>query len=330
MTPRKARERKEELERAAAAFLAGAVSPETPDRLRDYGLQRVLAKARASETGKAPASARRVYRNPAMLRHVLAVILVMLLVMIISTSGAYAFSLNAQPGSTLYGAKILFERTRVTLHPSRSGDIRLEMTFSERRMEELREMAASGNRLGAERWLREYRRNIEGAGVLFESVPAQEVVELSSQFQEMLARQAQMMLGLRAGQPDGLSGTITDAYHVCDQERERMRRRCGQQGDEGSGQEPGGPEGQGRGDCTYMEGLTVAEDMSLSEDIEPVDDAQVSPEGTGSSPSGATTETPAVSSADPYQLTGTGNGQSAQMAGDKGYRDDMPRGGHVP
>jgi hypothetical protein len=234
--------RNDELEAAAAAFLAGAESPRVSHRMREYGLQRVHAKAKAAEPGKTPA-ARRAYRNPALLRHALIVAIVVLLAMVMSTSGAYALSLDAQPDSPLYGTKIFFERARVTLTTSSAADMRLEMGFSERRMEELRNMVASGNREGAERWLHEYSRNVEGAGTVFETVADREAQHLSTQFQEKLEQQAQVMREMREGQPAALSEPIDSAYEICQREQGRMRQRCGQQ-DQG-GQESGGQHGQG-------------------------------------------------------------------------------------
>ncbi len=260
------------MEAVAVSFLAETASPLASDRLRDYGLQRILTRAQAAETQKEPAAAHRAYRNPALLRHVVVVAVVALLVMLVSTSGVYAFSLDAQPGSTLYGTKIFFERARVTLNTSSSGDIRLEMGFSERRMEELQDMIASGKQQGAERWLREYSRNIEGAGILFETVSVQEAEELAAQYQETLDRQAHMMQGMRQGLPSGLSEPVEGAYQVCDQERSRMRQRCGQQGPGGSEEEPGGQGQQGEGNCPRTEDSTLQEGTSSTTGYESSND----------------------------------------------------------
>lgn len=247
------KKRNQDLEAAGAAFLATVESPHAPDRLREYGLRRVLARAEGEAgAGRAP-TVRRAYRNPAVLRHALIVALVVVLILLVSTSGVYAFSLGAQPDSPLYGAKIFFERARVALNTSGAGDIRLEMGFSQRRMKELGEMYAANNREGAERWLREYSRNIEGAGILFETVENGEAEQLSLRFQEMLEAHARMMEGMLEGDPTALSQPIESAYHVCDMERERMRRRCGRPDADGGG-EPGGQEHPGQGGCPGVEG----------------------------------------------------------------------------
>ncbi len=248
MTEDMGRKRRRELETTAAAFLARVAAPRPSARLTEYGMQRVWARVEAHEEGRAPVTARRASRNPALPRHVVVALLVVLMLLLVSASGAYAFSYDAQPDSPLYGTKILFERARITFTPSRAEDARLEMGYSERRMGELRKMVASGNQGGAERWLREYRRNVEGAGLLFETMSPEEAARLSALFQEMLERHEHMMQGMRQGQPSGLSRSIEGAYQVCDQERMRMRQRCGQEtpGEPGGepGGQPGGPHGR--------------------------------------------------------------------------------------
>ncbi|MEW6552659.1 MAG: DUF5667 domain-containing protein [Actinomycetota bacterium] len=320
-----------ELEAFAAAFMAGTASPDAPDRLREYGLQRVLARASAAEAHKAPSSARRAYRSPAMLRHALIAAMAVLLVMVLSTSGVYAFSLDAQPGSTLYGAKIFFERARVTLNTSSAGDIRLEMGFSERRIRELQEMAASGDHGGAERWLREYGRNIEGAGVLFEGMTDQEVEQLAAEFQAVLDRQAQIIQGMRQGLQPGLSGPVDSAYRMCDQERARMRRRCGQQETGEPEQAPGGQGqqgqgGHGEGGCPGTGDTSTPGETSSSTEITPLEygegsvEAGPSNDTTGETHGGPTDESTGPSTDAPQSQgpSGDAGGQAARGEGSQG------------
>ena|GEM_PF-2023676 len=328
--------KKEDLEAVAAAFMAKAASPAASDHLHDYGLQRVLAKARAAETHEEPAAMRRAYRNPALLRHALIVAMVALLVMLLSTTGVYAFSLDAQPGSTLYGTKIFFERARVTLNTSNGGDISLEMGFSERRMEELQNMLATGSPQEAKRWLREYRRNIEGAGILFEGITVQEAERLAAPFQEMLDRQAQTMQGMRRGLQSGLSEPVEGAYQVCDQERARMRQRCGQQGNEGPEQEPGGQGQQGQGNCPRTEDTSTQEETTSSTGINLLVDSSGA-EGTGlpsgtpsSAPGETTTDETASPPADTSQPKSPPGDESGQDMGATGYQSEGPHKGFMP
>jgi hypothetical protein len=317
------RDRKEALEAGAVAFLSKVETPGASSRLTDYGPERVWARAEKQREAKAPAAARRAYRNPALLRRALVISLVVLMVMLVSSTGAYAFSYNAQPDSVLYGTKIFFERARITLTPSSAEDIRLEMSYSERRMEELQKMVASGSQWGADRWLREYRRNIEGAGVLFETISPLESEELSTQFQEMLDRQAHMMQGMGQGQPSGLTEPIDHAYQVCDQERMRMRERCGQENRGNPEQEPGGQQQNGNRPASH-ESSTVQEGPSTPVETQTSYDAPAA-ESPYSAPSGDTSPAP-----DDTQENGSAMAEEGARQQDAGYQGGGMHRGCVP
>jgi len=320
------RERKEALEAAAVAFLSQVETPGASSRLEDYGMERVWTRAERQRETRAPAAARRVYRNPALLRHVIVIVLVIVMVMLVSTTGAYALSYNAQPDSMLYGTKIFFERARITLTPSSTEDIRLEMSYAERRMEELEKMVAAGNERGANRWLREYQRNIEGAGILFEAIPAQETEELSVQFQEMLDRQADMMQGMGHGQPSGLSEPIENAYHVCDQERVRMHQRCGQQNRGNSDQEPGGQ--QQNGNCPAPDEATVQEETAAPGEAGAVNESPAA-ENQYTEPA-AEAPTGTSPAPDAAQENGSPMPEEGVRQQDLGYQEGGMRKGFVP
>ena len=249
---KEARKNREGLEAGAAAFLGEAVSPSPSNRLREYGLQRVFARADALAGEGARHAARHDYRNPALLRRVAVVIVALLLFMTASTAGAYALSNDAQPGSVLYGTKIFFERARIAFTTSAIGDARLEMDFSDRRMQELQHMVASGDEKGAERWLREYLRNLEGAGALLETTTGEGADELRQRYGDMLDNHAHTMEGMRHGQPSGLEQSIESAYGACENERMRMHRGHGQDGAASSPQAP--QDGEQQESYTPMEG----------------------------------------------------------------------------
>lgn len=240
--------RYEEQEAATIAFLKEVVTPSPSSGLTHYGLQRVLARAESGEGyGTAKAGRRSIYRTPAPAYRVVLVMLLIPLVILLFTTGAYALSYDAQPGSSLYGTKIFFERARVTMATSTVHDIQLEMAFSDRRMDELENMASSGNYRGSARWLREYLRNIEDASSLLNQAPADEAEALSLQLLQTLDRQATEMEGMRHVWPSELAGQIDEAYSVCCQERERTRQRCSDGGcmqTPSSTQEEPGDEGQ--------------------------------------------------------------------------------------
>jgi hypothetical protein len=242
-----------ELENRAIAFLSRVESPEPPQRLAIYGLQRVLARAEAGEG--ASLAKRNVYRTPSFIYRLVLVLIMILLLLALSGAGAYAFSYNSQPGSTLYGTKIFFERARLALTLSAAGDLRLEITYCDRRMEELQQLAASGRYQGAERWLQEYRRNILEAASLVGQLPPQEAEALSQQFLQALERQSGRIEELRRAPSLELVPQVEEAYRICTGEMERERQRHGANGgmihqdmeDESpeKGGDPGGQEKQG-------------------------------------------------------------------------------------
>lgn len=317
------RDRKKALEAGAAAFLSQVETPAASSRLTDYGLQRVWARAEKQREVKAPAATRRAYRSPALLRHVIVIVLAVVMVMLVSTTGAYAFSYNAQPDSMLYGTKIFFERARITLTPSSTEDIRLEMSFSERRIEELEHMVAAGNQAGADRWLREYRRNIEGAGILFESMSPQESEELSAQFQEMLDHQALAIQGMGQGQPTHLSEPIENAYHICDEERMRMRQRCGQQERGNPDQEPGGQ--QQNGNRPSSDESSMQEEPDTPVETQTTYESREAPALPCSEPSGDTTPAP-----DEMQQNGSPAAEESAGKQELEYQGGGMRRGYVP
>ncbi|MBC7231064.1 MAG: hypothetical protein H5T74_11830 [Actinobacteria bacterium] len=246
----RARERKE-LETRGGAFLASIEGPSAPRRLREYGAQRIWSQAQSLKESGAGAEVRRLVRNPALLRHALVACIILLLVLTLSTTGAYALSSGAQPDSALYGLKIFFERARLALTFSGLEEARVEMEYSLRRMEEIENLASRGTGKGADRWLAEYARNLEGAGSYLESVFNEEASALSLGFQEMLDAQAKRLESLRDLEPSQLVESLDAAYHACNRQRERMRRRCGTDGGEkdgGKGQpDDGGKSGNGQG-----------------------------------------------------------------------------------
>lgn len=242
---RKGRElERHELELRADAFLRQAPPPRVPQALKDYGPQRVIALLSAREAS----AVRHMYRKPALARRALLVSLFSILLLAGATSATYAASRDALPGSLFYGSKIFFERARLVLTVSRAEDARLEMEFGERRMRELSRMAGGEHEGGADRWLREYRRNVEGAEALLDTLSEREASDLAARFLETLEGQASMLEEMGASSPAILSPYLKEAYRVCDGSRTRLRKRCGGGcGPQESPSTPGGSDGKGPG-----------------------------------------------------------------------------------
>lgn len=229
-----------EKEKAAEEFLRSVSGPDAPRHLRDFGLQRVIARA-STEEGRA--ARRRERRNPALLRRVVLVSLASILLLAATTSGVYAASSGSLPGTTLYGAKIFFERARVALALSPASDARLEMEYCTRRTRELSDMVERGSTRGWERWLREYTRNLEGAESALEALPAEEASPLARRFAELLEEQALLVESLQEKAPgDGLP-YLREAYEECRKGMEHMRKHCAESGGSAGGEPPGGEKG---------------------------------------------------------------------------------------
>ncbi|NPV60540.1 MAG: hypothetical protein HPY75_12890 [Actinobacteria bacterium] len=237
--------KRKELERSADAFLASFQGPNAGERLREFGAQRIWARATSEKGAKLGLGARRAHRSPAIARHVLLTVLLVMVLMVSSVTGAYALSYGAQPDSSLYGVRIFFERARIALTVSGLEDARLEMEYSQRRMDELEGMVSRGSGEGADRWLAEYSRNIERAGAFLAAASTEEAESLALRFHEMLDDQARRMEGLRDGGPPQLAESLEEAYGVCGQERERMRSRCGVESCEGESATNGAGDGEG-------------------------------------------------------------------------------------
>ncbi|MBC7246210.1 MAG: hypothetical protein H5T73_00315 [Actinobacteria bacterium] len=239
------RERSETaLEMKADAFLREIPQPRVPRALVHHGAQRAAAIASARQA----ATGRRVYRRPLPAHRAVLATLLAVVLLAGTTSATYAASMDAAPGSLLYGSKIFFERTRVFFTVSRAEDAKLEMEYSERRMRELSHMMAGASEPAAERWLREYRRNVEGAEALLDGLSGQEASLLAARLLETLEEQAaalESMPRFPATTP-AMSSCLEEAYRICDGSRARMRRRCGEGCDhEGKPGLPGNGEDKG-------------------------------------------------------------------------------------
>lgn len=227
------RSERERLEARAEDFLRKAPSVPVPERLLEFGAQRVIA--RASRGGEAKVAAPVFLGAWARTRRILAVAMVSLLLVAAGTSGVYAASYGALPGSTLYGSKIFFERARIALTFSPSADARLEMSFCSRRLEELEAMVQKGEERGLERWEREYLRNLKEAEARLATLPPEEYDELAADFQGRLEDQMRRLESCRHGPCGAYSASVHNVYVECEALRTRMRQR---RGEGGGGQAP--------------------------------------------------------------------------------------------
>jgi hypothetical protein len=230
-------------------FIRQIEGPAVPEDLRQYGLERITSRARAlSERDRKAMRPRNIPSFVLAHRLVLATVMLLLL-FVVFTSGAYAFSSAAQPGSLLYGTKLFFEHARESLALSSQDEIKLEIEYSNRRISEIQKMSDPGSNSGLERWLQEYQGNIGKASSLLDRISPDSSESLSQLFLNALADQSQALAGIRRGQPS--ISQLESAYGICNQGYERMRARCGMSEDAGAsqqgGQNQGGQGGQNQG-----------------------------------------------------------------------------------
>ncbi len=274
-----------ELEALVEAFVKDADTPPPSGRLRDYGLQRIIARAEAS-AGRERLPKRRILRNPSFVQRIVLIGLAIPLLLIVMTSSAYAFSSGSQPGSLLYGTKLFFEHARETLTISSENDIKLEIEYSDRRISELEKMIDPANNQGLDRWLREYQENINKVSGLLDQMPSESGDPLSQLLLGALDRQAGVINEIRVGRASPVQ-QIDEAYGLCNQGREQMRQRRGMssqgadsgqgrmQGDQnsGNGSDQGsnsGPEGSGmnQDNGQHMEGSPQGTDQTPRPGVE--------------------------------------------------------------
>jgi hypothetical protein len=229
-----------EFEVRAESFLRDSKTPPASGHLRDYGLERIMARAEAASSREGDLRKVRIYRNPSLAHRLVLVGLLIPLLLILFTSGAYAFSSGAQPGTLMYGTKLFFEHARDTLTLSSESDIKLQIEYSDLRVSELEKMADPASNGGLDRWLQEYQANIDKVSGLLGETPSDS--QLSQLFLDALDHQSEVMNQIRDTQPSAVL-QIDEAYGICGQRQEQMRQRCGMSG---AGNGPG--QGQMQGD----------------------------------------------------------------------------------
>jgi len=234
MRSRKGQEH-DRLEATAEAFLRQTPPPRVPERLREFGALRIMTRAageRRTEGHGLALPARAALRRSGV------VLLSLLLLLAAGTSGVYAASSSALPGTAFYGSKIFFERARLALTLSRSEDARLEMSFCSRRLDELEEMVVKGVTRGLERWEREYLRNLREADRLLAALPPQESDRLAEGFQAQLEEQMRRMEACMRVPSDPYFPFVENVYRECNAWRTRIRQRHGEGKDGGCAPSP--------------------------------------------------------------------------------------------
>jgi hypothetical protein len=259
-------------EATAEEFLASARQPDASGELRDHGFQRVMSRVVAREPSPELVIPHPRKRFPvyAALRAA-AVAVVALLIIGGSTAALYAASYQALPDSWLYGVKTAFEKARAALAFSPSSGLELELEFSQRRLEEIREMVRVGSTRGGDRWLAEYGSGLRRMERRLASLRGEEERAWRDRLSRHLEEQEEDLATFLDGSPAGLAHLLEEARSQCAVHRQRMR----QGGSEGSA--PGGCGAGGPGGSSPEGGTAPGGDGKETNSPYPSGDGEGSP-----------------------------------------------------
>lgn len=243
-------------EKLAEEFLAGAGGSGTGPQARPgfqeaslYRIQKRLAGEGEGMTGSRGKrqEERRDLALPHRVRWAVLIPAATLLLMMLFTTGAFAFSLDAEPGSSLYGTKLFFERTRFALTGSTEAKVEYEMELVEKRLEELESMVSRGAQRGGPHWEDAYRKNVDRLYEEIMKLPEQQREDMLASASAILEGQAEAMVSLQAEAPGDLAPCIERARECGTGAAQGMRGQCRQQG-AGDGVENAGGDVDGGSD----------------------------------------------------------------------------------
>jgi hypothetical protein len=204
-------------------------------------------------SGEEKAGRREIRRNLGYshrLRRAVLIPAVALVMLMLFTTGAFAFSLDASPDSSLYGTKLFFEGTRMALTGSGEAKVDYQVELVNKRLDELRGMVSRGHGRGGAHWESAYQNNVNRLYEEIMALPEESRGEMLEYAAGLLEKQAETMSVLGAEAPADLIPSIEGARGCGMGASEGMRERCRQQGEETPGESGGGgncPGGTGDG-----------------------------------------------------------------------------------
>lgn len=246
------REQEEMRERLTEDYLraAGDASPQARPGFEETSWHRIQGRL----AGEGEMERRTAPRSPAPHHRVRWAVLVpamTLVLMMLFTTGAFAFSRNAAPDSSLYGTKLFFERTRLAFTGSSEAKVDYEMELANKRLEELEGMITRRAQRGGPHWEAAYRSNVGRLYAEIMNLPEERRAEVFEYAAGLLEEQAEAMSVLYAEAPQSLSPNIEEARSCGMGTMECMREHCRQHGGEGGGSGGNGSSGNGSsgGNC---------------------------------------------------------------------------------
>ncbi len=179
----------------------------------------------------------------AIIRRVALVPALILTLFVVFTAGAYAMSLGKNPDSSLYGTKLFFENVRLSLTGSDEAKAELELEYTQKRVEEMRHLAAREIGRGAERCASNYRERLNDALARINRLSGGAFDRLSAEFLNITGEQLASLEGLATEASESLAPAVERARQTCNGARQQMmgaqQMRMGPGGSDSSGV-PGG------------------------------------------------------------------------------------------
>lgn len=240
---------------AAYAFeaLSQAESPQPDAAFKDERREAVL-DSMAERLRETPRHAHRdaIVVKPrlsrsAVFKRVVLVPAIVIALFVVFTVGAYAMSIGKNPDSSLYGTKLFFERTRVALTGSAEAKAQLELSFTQKRIEEIQYLASRHIDKGANRCAAAYQDELAGAQLRIGQLTGDAFNQASAQFLEITGNELTALDGFAEQASGNLAPAIERARQACNGAMQSMMgNQQMRMGPGGGGQnQPGSPGGAG-------------------------------------------------------------------------------------
>lgn len=241
--------RKERLAEEYLLSATGGQGPEPRPGFKEAAYHRIQARLLNPER-EGRREARRSLGGSHRLRRAILIPVVALAMMVFFTAGAFAFSLNVSPDSSLYGTKLFFEGTRLTFTGSDEAKVDYGVEQVGERLRELEGMVARGVGRGGAHWETAYNNNVNRLYEEIMTLPEERQAEMLEYAAGLLEAQAETLYALEVEAPGDLSPHIEGARNCGMGVTRGMRERCRQQGGGNPGSGNGGencPGGGGNG-----------------------------------------------------------------------------------
>ncbi len=227
-------ERKEGLAEEYLQSAAEMQGPEPRPGFEETAFYRIRERLSGEEKARRRETRRSLGYSHRLRRAVLIPAIALAMLMLFTT-GAFAFSIDASPDSSLYGTKLFFEGTRMALTGSGEAKVDYQMELVDNRLNELQGMVSRGHGRGGAHWESAYQNNVNRLYEEIMALPEESRGEMLEYAAGLLEEQAETMSVLNAEAPADLIPCIERARGYGMGASQGMRERCRQQGEEAPG-----------------------------------------------------------------------------------------------